>query len=96
MSEEKSIGLFVFTVKYVLPTMLLCVFLSPIAKAVGIGGGATIFVFASILYLIYKFPSISRAMRQQEAIDLAEMEKAEYEKFLKENQKANKKKGLKR
>lgn len=95
ISKEGSVSFFVFTLKYVVPTVLLCVFLRPIAHAFGVNSGM-IFVLAAIGYLIYKLPSISRAMREQEAIDLAERNNEEYEAFLLMQEKEMKKNKRKR
>lgn len=85
-NEEKSIGFFLFTAKYVLPTILLCVILRPIFHAIGVAG-STVFIFAAIVYLVYKLPKISRALRKQEAIDIAERDNADYQAFMKERDK---------
>lgn len=93
-SEDTTLGLFSFSVYYVLPFALFCAFFAPIfGDIMGETHGVAIFVMASLcFYLIYKLPSISRAMRKREAIDLAERDKEEYEAFIKQNRKSMKKK----
>ena len=96
-SEEVTLGFFGFAIKYIIPLIIITTIFAPLSiLAFGVMGIPMFIMLAVAGFLIYSLPSISRAMRKQEAIDLAKAERAEYESFLAFQEKQNKKRYRKR
>ena len=84
LDEENTLGAFFFIIKYVLPFIVVAMVFAPLANSMlgGMGGSFTLLLISLACFAIYKVPAVFREIRKQEAINLAEQNKVEYEAFL--------------
>lgn len=84
LDEENTLGAFFFIIKYVLPFIVVAMVFAPLANSMlgGMGGSFTLLIISLAFFAIYKVPAVFREIRKQEAINLAEQNKVEYEAFL--------------
>lgn len=94
LDEDITLGAFFFIIKYVLPFIVLAMVFAPLANSLlgGMGGSFTLLLISLSCFAIYKVPSIFREIRKQEAINIAEKDKADYESFLRVQKREMKKK----